>query len=585
LRLIPDLFVGFPCEETWLALGTKLGEMFEVLARITNENSEIAGINASLDLTQAGWQRRMDEWVHQVEVLDIEIEQIEIQILGAERHRDQALQELNLQQRQLEQSREVLDLLRDQFTSHELYLYLQKESAALYWKLYQLARHLAQDAQRAFNFELGYLQRDFLLREEWDNLHEGLLSGERLELALHGMEAEYLQCNRRQYELTKHISLALHFPLQFLRLKLTGCCEIEVPEWMFDMDYPGHYLRSLKSVSMTIPCVTGSYTGVHCRLTLLSSLTRIDQSLPCPVAECCQEKPCKPCGCRHGEEEHYRPCRGDRRVVHHYGAREAIATSSGRNDAGLFELNFRDERHLPFEFFGAASCWRIELPPENNYFDLDSLTDLIMHTNYTAREGGDALRQAARASARKKLPGNGWVYLDLRKDFPDVWELFRRSRKKREAESCMTVKVSRKLFPFLPGDPALKVTKRALFFETENCCEVPRPEQRECSCGPDAIPASHLVEVTVDRAVDDRDDFHEVEIECVSSSDAPHLYHGVGEVKIGPLDRCHDCHSMTLTFEKAGHELSRAFLLCHYEVASACFHTESSCVFDKGESE
>jgi hypothetical protein len=570
LRLIPDLFVGFPCEESWLALGTKLGEMFEVLARITNENAEIAGTNASLDLTQAGWQRRLDEWVHQVEILDLEIEQIEIQILGAERHRDQALEELNLQQRQLEQSREVLDLLRDQFTSHELYLYLQKETAALHGKMYELARHLAEEAQRAFNFELGHLNRNFLCREDWDNLHEGLLAGERLELALQRMDAEYLDCNRREYELTKHISLALQFPLQFLRLKLTGCCEIEIPEWMFDMDYPGHYLRRIKCFSMTIPCVTGPYTGVHCRLTLLSSQTRIDPCLSCSVTDCCHEKPVSPCDCHHEPEEHYEPCRGDRRVVRSYGAREAIATSSGRNDAGLFELNFRDERHLPFEFFGAVSCWRIELPPENNFFDLDSLTDLVLHANYTAREGGDALRQAARASAGRKLPGNGWIYLDLRKDFPDAWELFRRSRKNRESERSLTVKITRKLFPFLPGDPALEICKLAVLFETPESCGPCCPEIRECPCAHGDMPGSHLVEITVDRTDEDRDDCRELELECVSSPAAPHLYHGVGEIKLGPLDRCHECHSMTFSFEDRCCEPSRAFLLLRYRVMDVC---------------
>ena len=74
---------------------------------------------------------------------------------------------------------------------------------------------------------------------------------------------------------------------------------------------------------------------------------------------------------------------------------EAIATSSGQNDAGLFELNFRDERYLPFEYLGAVSRWRIELPPENNYFDLDTLSDVVLHLNYTAREGGEVLRDAA----------------------------------------------------------------------------------------------------------------------------------------------------------------------------------------------
>lgn len=40
---------------------------------------------------------------------------------------------------------------------------------------------------------------------------------------------------------------------------------------------------------------------------------------------------------------------------------QAIATSGAQSDAGLFELNFRDDRYLPFEGAGAISRWRIEL--------------------------------------------------------------------------------------------------------------------------------------------------------------------------------------------------------------------------------
>jgi hypothetical protein len=40
---------------------------------------------------------------------------------------------------------------------------------------------------------------------------------------------------------------------------------------------------------------------------------------------------------------------------------QSIATSSGQADSGLFELNFRDERYLPFEGAGAISRWRLEL--------------------------------------------------------------------------------------------------------------------------------------------------------------------------------------------------------------------------------
>ena len=105
-------------------------------------------------------------------------------------------------------------------------------------------------------------------------------------------------------------------------------------------------------------------------------------------------------------------------MVREYAARESIATSSGQNDSGLFELSFRDERYLPFEYRGVVSRWRIELPPENNYFDLDTLTDLVLHVNYTSLEGGEALRDAAVRDARGRLPGDGLRMFDVRHDFP-----------------------------------------------------------------------------------------------------------------------------------------------------------------------
>ena len=299
-----------------------------------------------------GWARRLEEWIHQVEILDIEIHGLERQILGSERRRNIALQELNNHQRQIEQSKEVQDFLRDKFTNHELYLFLQKETAALHYRMDELAEHAALQAQRAFNFERGYTKRTFIPCKSWDSLHEGLLAGDRLQLALRTMEKAYLDANLREYELNKHISLRLHFPLQFLALKTTGACEIQIPEWLFDLDYPGQFMRRIKNVMLTIPTVTGPYTGVHCRLTLLSSQVRVDPSLSCPPAACCGK-----CEC----ENEYETCHCDPRIVRQYGAREAIATSSGQNDSGLFELSFRDERYCPSSSWarsaaGASSC-------------------------------------------------------------------------------------------------------------------------------------------------------------------------------------------------------------------------------------
>jgi hypothetical protein len=189
----------------------------------------------------------------------------------------------------MEQSAEMQDFLRDKFTNHALYLFLQQETASLHARMYELALCAARQAQGAFNYERGHTTRRFLPMETWDSLHEGLLAGERLQLSLKQMEKAYLDENVREYELTKHFSLRLHFPLAFLCLKATGRCEIALPEWMFDLDYPGQYMRRIKNVTLMLPCVVGPYTTVHCRLTLLSSSTRVDPRLDDAPISCCND--------------------------------------------------------------------------------------------------------------------------------------------------------------------------------------------------------------------------------------------------------------------------------------------------------
>lgn len=553
LNFIPDPYVGFPCSFVHLPVGTKLSHVFSALARISNTLSQISSTTGSLRLTQGGWDRREDEWRHQVEVLDIEIEQIERQILAAERRRDAALRELNNHRRQAEHAAEVQDFLRDKFTNHALFLWLQQETAALHRQTYELALHTARRAQRAFNYERGHTADRFVTGELWDGLHEGLLAGERLQLSLRQMERAYLIEYCREYELTKHVSLRLDFPFAFLRLRATGYCEISIPEWMFDLDYPGHYLRRIKNVSLTIPSVAGPYTGIHCRLTLLRSATRIDPRLNEPPASCCDGSQ-PPNG--------YAALPEDPRIVRQYGAVEAIATSSGRNDTGLFDLNFRDERYLPFEFAGAVSTWRIELPPDNNRFDLETVSDVVLHMNYTAREGGDVLRRVANEVAQQNLPGAGVRFFEVEHDFPDAWQLLRRYPAGGPRE--LSLRLRRSMFPYLPGRHDLSISRLEVLFEA-----------------PGAQPsAQRYVEFLVGprQRHDDKDYGCEVHtIPCVASAEWPCLFHGVLDIRLGPL--CGDGYDElgTFRFEPGVDDIASAYLFCRYEVSR-----KEACLPDDG---
>jgi len=550
-HILPDSNVGAMSSFLTLATGKKMAFMFDTIARIMQSVADIQSTTASMDLTQAGWQRRSVEWFHQMQTLPIEIHQIELQILGAQMRRDQALQELNNQQRQIENATEVLDFLRDKFTATDIYLFLQKETSALYRKMYEMAHRAADEAQRAFNFERGHTTRRFIPEEIWENLHEGLMAGERLDFALRHMEKEYLDENIREYELTKHFSLRYHFPMEFLRIKETGHCEIELPEWMFDLDYPGQYLRRIKNVTLTIPCVTGPYNGVHCRATLLSSLTRIDPRLELPATRCC-------CECGSGSD--YEVCPHDPRMVRSYAAREAIATSSGQNDSGMFELNFRDERYLPFEYQGAVSHWRIELPPENNYFDVDTLSDVIINLNYTSREGGGMLRDAAREAARKHLPGEGWCFFDVRHEFSDAWQMLRNSCRGKGQDPRLGLRLERKMFPFLPGSDEVSITRIAVLFQARgHGCDCPKTSVCQCRC--EREPDCRVLEFTCS---DHQRKDHPTRVSCLRSEEWPDLYYGLLETDIGPLGQRGKRPEIEFRFPLDVGEVETVYLLCQY---------------------
>lgn len=75
-----------------------------------------------------------------------------------------------------------------------------------------------------------------------------------------------------------------------------------------------------------------------------------------------------------------------------------MGISHGQDDAGLHQLNFGDERYLPFEGTGAVSTWRLQLPRPTKSKEqeklINGLTDIIVHVRYLAKAGGTAYTDA-----------------------------------------------------------------------------------------------------------------------------------------------------------------------------------------------
>ncbi|MFT3921018.1 MAG: neuraminidase-like domain-containing protein [Myxococcales bacterium] len=377
--------------------GTQAGGSAESAAKAAESSSSVWHGAAELAGMQAGFARRYEEWYHQRQLAQYDIQAATKQQRAAQIRVSIATKALDLQQKTLDQSRVYLERTRDKFTNLGLYTWLSGTLQALYRSAFQNALALANLAQHAFRFERGDYATPKESTTPWNAKYAGLLAGEQLLNDLHTLERRFIETNYRTLEIDQRFSLSQIDPVALTQLRETGRCAFTLNELWFDLLYPGHYKRRIKAVRLTVPCVAGPYVNVGATLELLSSQLRSNTDLADPQ----QPLPVPPT-----------------RTV-------TIATSSAQNDAGVFEMSFHDERYMPFEGLGAVnSRWQLTLPRTFRQFDYQTISDVVISVAYTAEQnaklradveaGQDGLLQALSDRPMARL-------FSLRRDFPDAF--------------------------------------------------------------------------------------------------------------------------------------------------------------------
>ena len=246
IRLVPEIKIGVPTTIGESFGGSNLGDALKGFASSLNQTAGIMSGAGSLAATLGGYQRRAEDWQFQAEQAAREIEQLDSQIAAAQIRLEIAQQELDNHDLQIANAKEADAFLRSKFTNQELYDWMASQLSGVFFASYQLAYDVAKRAEQAYRHELAAPDSTFIQFGHWDGLHQGLLAGERLYADIKRMEAAHLEANRRELELTKRISLAQLDPEALLRLKTTGECYATLPEAVFDLDCPGHYLRRIR---------------------------------------------------------------------------------------------------------------------------------------------------------------------------------------------------------------------------------------------------------------------------------------------------------------------------------------------------
>jgi hypothetical protein len=456
LHLIPDLYAD--AKPLGVGVGTRyggshFGSATSGLAKVPQIIGSVYAFNATQSAQMAAYIRREQEWTLQANMAAKDVVQIDKQITSAEIRIQIAEKDLFNHKQQIENGKQVEQFLKDKFTNQELYQWMKEQLFAVYKQSYNLAYDMAKRVEKCYGYELGIATSNFIQYGYWDNTMQGLCAGEKLQLALRQLEKSHLEENKRELELSKSISMSLLNPLSLQQLRATGQCFLTLPEELFDLDYQGHFFRRIKSVSLSLPCIAGPYTTISCSLRLLKNVVRVNTTM--------------------GDSGNYERNNDEGMWIDDDRFREsnvpvkAIATSSGQRDSGMFELNFSDPRYLPFEGAGVITEWKIELTQdaELRQFDYSTISDVILHIHYTAREDAGLFRENVVGHLKDFLANATDLdvqplmrMFNLKHEFGSEWNKFIRPVTT-GADQVFSLKLQPSHFPFFAKDRLIEVTK------------------------------------------------------------------------------------------------------------------------------
>jgi hypothetical protein len=349
----------------------------------------------------AGHARQVEEWQLQQEMAQKDALIGRAQETVANDHVQVVAQEQEIATIQSRHAEATVEFLDRQFTNVELYEWMSAELAAIYGALLQQAAATARLAQDQLAFERQEPVPAIVQADYWEPPtssapagggadRRGLLGAERLLDDLTRLDQHAFERDRRRLNITQSFSVAQRLPAQFQEFRESGRIQFATPLAWLDECFPGHYLRLIRRVRVSLSALIPPAQGIRAMLSA-SGLSRVVV----------------------GHEGGFRGV-----VVRR--APETVALSSPVAATGVFELDEQADMLLPFEGMGFDTLWSLELPKAANPFDFRSIADLVLTFEYTALQD-EGYRSDVVSRLNANLRRTGDRPFSLRRDFLGEW--------------------------------------------------------------------------------------------------------------------------------------------------------------------
>jgi Tc toxin complex TcA C-terminal TcB-binding domain/Salmonella virulence plasmid 65kDa B protein len=292
------------------------------------------------------------------------------------------------------------------FANEALYEWMAGVIEGVYRFFLQQATQLARLAELQLAFQRQETPQGFIKRGYWDRIRfdsspdvaslsnssdsvRGLTGAANLLRDIYQLDQYAFLKNKRKQQLTETVSMVRLDPLAFAQLGDTGRIVFETPMDLFDSRFPGHYLRLINRVRVSVVALIPPNVGIRATLSNsgVSSVTIADGD-------------------------------GGFDTVTLQRGFEQVAYTVPIDANGQFAVDVQPDLLNAFEGSGVATRWVFDLPRAANPFDFDSIADILVTFEYTALYDS-TLRAKVIAAMPTTQPGER--VFSMRFEFPDAW--------------------------------------------------------------------------------------------------------------------------------------------------------------------